>query len=121
MGGPSTPGIGWAAGVERLAMLLAEEPPAPRPIAVVPAGEAQEQMALELTQKLRHQGFAVEIGYTGNLRKRLKRADRVNARAAVILGEEEAAKGNATLRDLDSGAQETVALTDLGEHLAQLA
>jgi histidyl-tRNA synthetase len=120
MGGPSTPGIGWAAGVERLAMLLSQEPQAPRPIAVVPAGEAQESMALELTQKLRHQGFSVELGYTGNLRKRLKRADRVNARAAVILGEDEAAKASATLRDLDSGEQETVALNALGERLAQL-
>jgi histidyl-tRNA synthetase len=120
MGGPSTPGIGWAAGVERLAMLLAQEPPHPRPIAVVPAGEGQETLALELTQRLRRQGFAVEIGYTGNLRKRLKRADRVNARAAVILGEDEAAKGSATLRDLDTGEQETVALKDLGERLARL-
>jgi histidyl-tRNA synthetase len=120
MGGASTPGIGWAAGVERLAMLLATEPQAPRPIAVVPAAESQESMALELTQKLRRQGFCVEIGYTGNLRKRLKRADRVNARAAVILGEEEAAKASATLRDLDSGAQETVSLNALGERLAQL-
>jgi histidyl-tRNA synthetase len=102
-------------------MLLSEEPQPPRPVAVVPAGEAQEAHALELTQQLRHQGFAVETGYTGNLRKRLKRADRVNARAAVILGEEEAAKGSATLRDLDSGEQETVALTDLGERLARLA
>jgi histidyl-tRNA synthetase len=121
MGGPSTPGIGWAAGVERLAMLLGEEPAAPRPIAMIPAGEAQETLALELTQQLRHQGYAVELGYTGNLRKRLKRADRVNARAAVILGEEEVARHAASLRDLDTGQQEEVSLDELGRHLARFA
>ena len=46
MGGPDTPGIGWAAGVERLAMLLDETPAAPRPVAVVPIGEAAELAAL---------------------------------------------------------------------------
>jgi histidyl-tRNA synthetase len=102
-------------------MLLGEEPAAPRPIAMIPAGEAQETLALELTQQLRHQGYAVELGYTGNLRKRLKRADRVNARAAVILGEEEVARHAASLRDLDTGAQEEVSLDELGRHLARFA
>jgi histidyl-tRNA synthetase len=119
MGGPSTPGIGWAAGVERLAMLLGQEQPAPRPIAMVPAGEAQERLALELTQDLRHAGFAVELGYGGNLRKRLRRADRVHARAAVILGEEEVARHAATVRDLDTGEQEQVSLDHLSAHLAR--
>ena len=84
----------------------------------VPAGDAQEGLALELTQRLRRDGLAVELGYTGNLGKRLKRADKVGARVAVILGEDEAAKGSATVRDLDTGEQELVALDRLGERLA---
>lgn len=118
MGGASTPGIGWAAGVERLAMLLEQAEEAPRPVALVPAGAAQESLALELTQQLRHQGFAVELGYSGNLGKRLKRADKANASVAVILGEEEVAQNSATLRDLDTGAQELVALDRLSERLS---
>jgi len=120
MGGPHTPGIGWAAGVERLAMLLDRETPPPRPVAVVPAAPAQEGPALALTQALRHAGFAVELGYAGNLGKRLKRADKLGARAAVILGEAEAAAGAVTLRDLDTGEQAQVGRDVLHERLARL-
>ena len=75
MGGPSTPSVGWAAGVERLAMLLAEPPPAPRPVAVVPVSEAQEGAALDLVQKLRAAGLVAEIAYRGNLKRRMERAN----------------------------------------------
>ncbi len=119
MGGPATPGIGWAAGIERLSMLLEGQAiEGPRPIAVVPAARAQEAAALHLTHDLRHKGFAVELGYSGNLGKRMKRANKVNARAALILGESELAQGSVTLRDLDTGEQELVALDALGERLA---
>ena len=118
MGGPSTPGIGWAAGVERLAMLLDREVPAPRPLAVVPGSAAQAAQALSLTQSLRHAGFMVELGYAGNMGKRLKRANKVGARAALILGETEAAADAVTLRDLDTGEQEQVGLDVLHERLA---
>ena len=50
MGGPAMPGVGWAAGIERLAMLIAEPPAAPRPVAVVPMGEAAQSMALNLAE-----------------------------------------------------------------------
>ena len=72
MGGPPTPGTGWAAGIERLAMLLAEEPAAPRPICVVPVGPSCESAALTLSQELRAEGFVVELGFSGNLGKRMK-------------------------------------------------
>lgn len=119
MGGPPMPGIGWAGGIERIAMLIAEPPPPPRPIAVVPVGAAAERQALILADRLRRNGFAVELGYSGNLGKRLKRANKLNARAAVILGEDELAKGAATLRDLDTGAQEEAPLSSLEERLSR--
>lgn len=121
IGGPSTPGIGWAAGVERLAMLLAEVPAAPRPIAVIPLGAQAEELALTLVQRLRHEGFAIDLGFSGNIKKRMKRADRVGARAAVILGEDELAKESATLRDLDTGEQELVSLDTLSDRLARFS
>ncbi len=108
MGGPSTPSVGWAAGMERLSMLLTEAPAAPRPVAVIPVGEAQEGAALDLAQKLRAAGVVTEIGYKGNLKRRMERANRLSARAALILGEEEAAKGVVQLRNLDAGTQESV-------------
>ncbi len=119
LGGPPTPGTGWAAGVERLAMLLAEAPVAPRPVAVVPVGREAETAALRLTQRLREEGFSVELGFGGNVKKRMKRADRLKARAAVILGEDELARNSATVRDLDTGGQELVSLEMLSDRLAR--
>jgi histidyl-tRNA synthetase len=108
MGGPSTPSVGWAAGIERLSMLLASPPPAPRPVAVIPVAEAQEAEALALLQKLRAAGVVAEIGYKGNLKRRMERANKLNARVALILGETEAAAGAVQFRDLDAGSQEVV-------------
>jgi len=117
MGGPAMPGIGWAAGIERLAMLIAEPPAPPRPIAFVPIGAAAEQQALALAEQLRDAGLSVDLGYSGNIQRRMRRADRIGARAAVLLGDDELAQGVATVRDLDSGAQETVPLGDLASRL----
>jgi histidyl-tRNA synthetase len=119
LGGPATPGIGWAAGVERLAMMLNVVPPAARPVAVVPVGAEAETAAFALTQRLRHEGFTVDIGFSGNLNKRMKRANKINAAAAVILGEDELARGVATVRDLDTGEQEEAALASLADRLAR--
>jgi histidyl-tRNA synthetase len=120
MGGPSMPGVGWAAGIDRLAMLIAEPPAEPRPVALVPIGEEAETFALRLVEDLRDLGLVVDLGYTGNLARRMRRADRIGARAAVLLGEDELAKGVATVRDLDSGEQSEVALGDLPTRLMTL-
>ncbi len=121
MGGPPTPGVGWAGGIERLAALVGEVAPAARPIAIVPLGARAESTALGLAQRLRHEGFTVELTYRGSLSKRLKRADRAGAAAAVILGEDEMARGVATVRDLDSGEQVEAPEAALGAHLARYA
>jgi histidyl-tRNA synthetase len=118
MGGPPTPGIGWAGGIERLTMLSNPEAPAPRPVAIVPIGEAAQARALTLAEDLRRAGYTVELGYSGNLKKRMRRADQQNARAALLIGEDELAAGKATLRDLDSGEQSDLDLDTLADALA---
>ncbi len=117
MGGPETPGIGWAAGIERLALLIAEPAAPPRPIALVPLGEASEAVAVKLAHDLRRAGFNIDLGYSGNLRRRLQRADKLKARAAVILGDDELARQAAALRDLDTGEQIEVPLASLEDRL----
>ena len=119
LGGPPMPGVGWAGGIERLAMLLEEEPAPPRPIVVIPIGDPAEAPALTLTQRLRRAGFTIELGFSGNLGKRMKRANKLSARAAVLLGEDELAQNAATVRDLESGEQEVVSLDALTGHLAR--
>jgi histidyl-tRNA synthetase len=120
MGGPAMPGVGWAAGIERLAMLIAEPPAPKRPVALIPIALVDELQPLALAETLRHAGFVVDLGYSGNLQRRMRRADRIGARAAVLLGQDEVARGAATVRDLDSGAQSEVALADLAARLAAL-
>jgi histidyl-tRNA synthetase len=121
MGGPATSGVGWAAGIERLAMLAGDPPAQQRPVAVVPLGAAAEAKAQVLAQELRRAGVAVDLGYSGNVARRMKRANRINAKAAVIIGDDELAKGVATVRDLDSGTQETVPLAAIAERFRSQA
>ena len=121
MGGPSMPGVGWAAGIERLALLIEEPPALARPIALIPLGEAAERAALRLGETLRDAGLVVELTYSGNLQRRMRRADRIGARAAILIGDNELAQNAATLRDLDSGAQELVPLGELPAWLKGLA
>jgi histidyl-tRNA synthetase len=118
MGGPATPGVGWAAGIERLTMLLPQSPEPTRPIAVIPVGEEAQGPAMTIAQTLRENGYVVDMGYSGNLAKRMKRADRMNACAAVILGGDELERNSATLRDLDSGEQSEIPLDDLTDRLS---
>mgnify|MGYP003626374580 CR=1 FL=1 len=118
MGGPATPGVGWAAGIERLAMLLDTDVAAPRPVAVIGLGEAGDRAALKVAAELRGAGLAAEYVYRGGLKRGLRRANRINAVAAVMLGDDELARGAATVRDLDSGAQQEVSFGALKDHFA---
>jgi len=102
-----------------LTTLNVEEPEGrSRPIAFVPLGEEAQTKALALTQQLRQGGFCIELGYSGNMKKRMKRANTVNAIAAVILGEDELAKDVATVRNMETGDQIEVPLASLEDHLA---
>lgn len=117
MGGPSTPGIGWGGGIERLAMLIESPPEAVRPIFLVPVGELATGEALKLVQDLRRGGLVVELGFRGNVGKRMKQASKANARLAILIGEDEIAGGIVTVRDLDDGSQREVPRVRLIEAL----
>lgn len=117
MGGGKVAGIGWACGVERLSMLLEEDVSLPRPVAVIPVGEDADEKAVEIACSLRRAGFRVEHSYSGNLKKRMIKANKANAVKAVIIGSDELAKGEVTLKDLDSGEQKNVALDKIVEEL----
>lgn len=117
LGGPHTPCVGWAAGIERLAMLL--EAPAAETIdaTVVPMGEAAEAKAFAVLQALRRAGLAAEQAWRGNMKKRMQKADAAGARYAVIIGDDELAAGEATVKRLATGEQWRVALDALAETL----
>ncbi len=117
LGGPQTPGVGWAFGIDRLAELLPDLPASPEPVAIVPLGDEAEQAAILLSEKLRSAGLKTDIGYSGNLAKRMKRADKIGARAAVIIGSNELAAGVAQVKWLKTGTQESIALSELSSRL----
>ncbi len=119
LGGPSTPSIGWGAGLERLAMLTTNLPEETKPIAIVPLGEEAETEALKLTQELRAHGFSVDLGFGGNMGKRMKRADKIKAFAAVILGSNEIQKAVVSLKVLSTGTQKEVPRSELAKTLRE--
>ena len=117
LGGGDVPGVGFAAGIERLALLAARagSEKASRPVLfIAPLGPAEEARADELAQRLRAAGIAAEVSFRrsspGN---QLKRADALGARYALVLGEQELASGKARLKELATGAQHDVELDSL--------
>lgn len=117
MGGNDIPGIGWACGVDRLAMLLDEDVKTPRPIAVIPTGDDVASNAEQIAYNLRKAGLKAEIAYSGNFKKRFEKANKVNAYAAIIIGSDELSKGEVILKDLDTGEQKNISLTKIIEEL----
>ncbi|WP_210357757.1 histidine--tRNA ligase [Sphingomonas beigongshangi] len=117
LGGAPTAGVGWAAGVERLAMLL-DEPTRPTIDAViVPMGEAAEVRATGLLAELRRFGLAVDMAYKGKMKQRLAKADTLGARHALILGDDELAAGVVAVKTLSNGEQRQVPLDAVAEAL----
>ncbi len=124
LGGPDIPGIGFAAGVERMALLLAQQGKerATKPLLfIAPLGDAEAQRADGLAQQLRHAGMAVEVSFRkANPGNQLKRADALGARFALVLGDAELKSGRAKLKELKTGAQHEVDLGALVDELNQL-
>ena len=110
LGGPHTPAIGWAAGIERLAMMIDAPPPEQPEAVLVPLGEAAEKAATKLLAELRRNGIAADMAYRGNMKKRMQRAAASGAGHAVILGDAELEAGVAQVKDLATGEQRAVAL-----------
>ena len=117
LGGPATPAIGWALGMERLVMLLGQEHASPPPdLYLVSRGEAAESAALVLARSLRLAGLRVERDPSGAaFGKQFKRADRSGAPWAAVIGDGEVERGVVRLKPLrEEGEELELPLTDLG-------
>jgi histidyl-tRNA synthetase len=106
LGGPDTPAIGWAAGIERILLALDEEVEAPgRDLFIAVAGDGQQVKAVALAGELRRAGISVEIDLAGrSIKGQLKQADRVNAARTLVIEED----GTSRLRDMATGEQQPV-------------
>jgi histidyl-tRNA synthetase len=116
LGGPAIPGIGFAMGVERVALLLSEKEFTRRPdLFLVALGDEARTRGFRLMTDLQKAGVSVETDYEGkSLKSQLRRADKFNARFTLIIGGDELEKGEAPLKEMDTGSQIAVAL-DSGE------
>lgn len=121
LGGPPTPGVGWAGGIERLAMLSEMGVVPARPVVIMPMGEAATLKAFSVAEDIRVAGHRVTADRSGNLKKRLTRASKANARFAVVIGDNELEAGSATLKDMDSGDQQTIEFAELADVISRLS
>ena len=118
MGGQSIPGVGWAAGIERICMLIQKPIEEPRAICVIGLGKLGEQEAAKIALKLRQSKFKTELIYKGGLKRGLRRANKIGAVAAILIGENELTNNIVTVRNLDNGSQTEVGFSELDSHLA---
>ena len=110
LGGPKVAGVGWAAGVERLAMLV-ETPSLNNPrVAILTADDGARQAAFRLAEQLRDAGIDIDLPTSGGMGKKLKKADKAGIWTAVIMGSDELAKNTVQLRNLRDGSQQELPL-----------
>lgn len=122
MGFSHVPAVGWAAGIERLAMLIDAPPPPARAIMIIPIGADAQAKAMQLAHHMRIHDLYVELNYSnGNIGKRLKQATKLNARFALILGDDELANNSIQLRDLDRSTQLSINQDQLIERINHLS
>jgi len=121
LGGPAIPGVGFAMGVERLAMLLRLQEIASvngPELFVVWVGARARDWAFPVVHRLRQKGVSVEIeGEVRSLKSQMRRADKLKAGAVLIVGEDELANGKAVLRDMATKQQEEIGLDYLEAEL----
>lgn len=120
LGGPDRPGIGFAAGLERLVMAMPSDAAAiSTPDAyVVAIGDEARVVAQVLTRDLRHVGLSALVDHDARSpRSQMKRADKVKAAHVLIIGEDELAQNRVSLKDMSTGEQETVPRDDIVERL----
>jgi len=117
LGGPDIPGVGWAAGIERLALMVQSKFINKIDVALMGQSENINYLLLPIMKKLTQKGFKSEIIYTGNMSKKFKRANKIQASYAIILGEEEISKNVIKFKNLASGNEELLNLNQAIKNL----
>jgi len=110
LGGPATPAIGFAMGLERLAMLMPDLEPTRPDVAVIALGDDVQGYAMKIASDLRASDLAVVHCGGGSAKRQFKMADRENAAYVLVVGEDEMEKGVVTLKQMSSGQQQTLTL-----------
>jgi histidyl-tRNA synthetase len=110
LGGADMSGVGFAGGIDRIALLLNEDEKPSYDIAVLPVDSDDECASLETLNKLQSIGIKASARYTGQLSKRLKKEDKLGTKIAIIIGENERKNNSIILRNLKNSHQEELTL-----------
>lgn len=117
MGGPETPGVGFAFGMERLALALDQMEPEEEDaldIYIMPLGQEARDLSLQIVTMLRANGFSCDMDYANRSMKAMfKTVDRLQAHFAIIIGEEEVKNEVVNIKCTHDKVQETVPLEDI--------
>ena len=115
MGGPKTPGVGWGSGVDRLVELVDASllPKTEDLITLLPADQAGEAECLKLANELRKNNLKSEILWSGNVGKKMKKANAMNAKFALIIGESEVSTNEVSVKNLQTGEQKKYSRNEL--------
>jgi len=122
MGGPATPAVGWAAGIERIGELITPPLTPPVNVSVLPVNDQSERFAIAVLMELRDSGVSAEIAYKGNLKRRLQRANKIGAKFAVFADikrfiQREQDEGVALgVKNLETGEQREMTVHELSEY-----
>ena len=121
LGGPPTPGIGFAVGVERLLQLAGEKAPAQNEepqVYIVALGDAAEPQVFGLAAELRAEGIRTERSFGGgSMKSQMRRADRSGAAFVLLLGDDEAAKGVVSVRHINESRQTEVRREEVSDYI----
>jgi histidyl-tRNA synthetase len=127
IGGPDTPGVGFAGGMERLILVLKEREKQSMErridLFLVTLGDAGRSLAIALANELRREGLSVDLDYRGrSFRKQMAQANKLSARHLLVLGDDEAASKTGRLKDMDSGEETETALNarEIGRAIGRL-
>jgi histidyl-tRNA synthetase len=116
LGGPAVPAVGFAVGVERIALMLPKEAtlPAVSRVYMAAFGSQAAEVGFVLLDQLRQEGIAADMDFrASSLKAHLRQADRLGALYAILLGEDEAAKGSVTIRNMHTKEQEEISFSAL--------
>ena len=120
LGGPALPAVGFAAGVERLALLTEQPPIVHSNIAVLAADAVADTASFGVAQMLRQSGLSAIHLMSGTIGKKMKQANKMGCRFAVIIGEGELVRNIALVKDMQTGTQTDVEQTKLGDTLGSM-
>lgn len=119
MGGMDTPAVGFASGVERLMLLLENDSVEVRPVAVIPISENEVNYCLKLKNTLLNNNIKTELVYANNMKKKMNLANKIGVKYAIIVGEDEVKSNVLTVKNLDEGKEEKIAINDVVNYISK--